>query len=232
MKIDLNAKDLAKLIRYYKTAPKKFAMAAGMWENRAAFGSRENVIEYMDRYMTVRNRGFVKSSLRVQKSRYGAAMRAQQSEMGSIKRERFTGWAEQEGLATDKRNKTIGLAARGGSIGKRVAPAARLKKGRARPKPGDYKGKSRNAKASRMLNVLHGKRYRGAFIVAGHEKVPSGLYRFGKTSKGKRSIIMLQGFKRRPKRPARRPWMRHSVKKYFRDINRKKVWASILRRIK
>ena len=231
--MEIEAKDLLKLIKNMRRYPKKYAAAAAMWVNRAAFGTRTNVLDYMNRNMTIRSPGFLKGRVRVEKasSRQGS-IRVQQATVGSIKADRHTGWAEQEGLKVDRRKKTVTMAARGGVLSKKVKPSLRMKPGKSRPKPGDYAGRTRRGRANVMLQELGRKRYRGAFVMYGHRKLRPGLYKFGPGPKGEQSLEAIQLFKRRPAKPQSKPWMRHSVRKYYAKLNRKRVWSDIMRRIK
>ena len=236
MTTDMNAKDLTKLLKYLKTAPKKFAAAQTMWVNRAAFGSRDNILKHIKTTMIVRKESFLKSRIRVKKASGGSANR--EAIVGSVRAARHTGWAEQEGLKEDKRDKVITPAARGGNLRKAVRPSARLRKGRNHPTPARYPGKGKRSqaktahqRANAMLQVLGHTRTRKPFIVTGHRKLPSGLWRFGAGAKGKRKLEPLQLFKHRPARPQKNPWMSGSVKKYFKNMNRRRVWGDIIKRV-
>ena len=230
MKFDIDIKDLVKLLGYLDRAPRKFAAAQTMWVNRAAFGTRTNALDHINRTMIVRSAAFTKNRVRVKKAPRGSMYKNREAVVGSVKTPRHTGWAEQEGLRSDERDKTITLAARGGSKQNRVRPSMRLKKNKRHPKPTDFKGRSRRQKANAMLQEIGATRSKKPFVVFGHRHLKSGLWRFGNGSKGRRKLIPVQLFSQKPQKPRKNPWMRDSVKKYFRRLNRKQVWKDIIRR--
>ena len=57
-----------------------------------------------------------------------------------------------------------------------------------------------------MLWHLDREGYRKPFVVHGHDKIASGLYKFWGGRRGKRKVLVLQLFKKRT-RVRRRPWM-------------------------
>lgn len=219
---------LKNLQKYISEAGKKFRAAENMWINRAAFGTRDNALAYLARNFTVRSPGFVRSRLRVEKATFSR----QRAEVGSIRTQRFTGWAEQEGLAEDKRDKTVTPSARLGVITKRVLPRFRMKRSTSFRKPDDYAGRTRRQRANAMLQAVGRGRDKRPFVLYGHRTLQAGLWRFGDGPKGRRKLEALQIFGKKPPRPKRAPWMRSSVRKYFREIDRKRVWADIVRRLK
>lgn len=230
MTTEMNTRDLAKLLKYLKTAPKRFAAAQTMWVNRAAFGTRDNILDHIRSTMIVRKESFLKSRVRVKKAPRGSMGSNREAVVGSIRTARHTGWAEQEGLKEDKRDKVITPGARGGNVRKTVRPSARLRKGRNRPSPAKYPGRTRRQRANTMLQVIGRTRSKKPFIITGHRSLPSGLWRFGNGPKGKRDLEPLQLFKTRPARPRRNPWMTKSVDRYFSRIDRRKVWGDIVKR--
>lgn len=232
MRVQIKAKDLADLVTYWQKAPRKFKAASAMWVNRAAFGTRANIPSHMQSTMIIRSKPFLRSRMRVQKARSTASFAQQMAEVGSVKTTRHTGWAEQEGLAPDKRDKTITTAARLGSLQKRVAPRMRLKKGRSFRRPDDYAGRTRRQRANAMLQKIGHERDRKPFVLYGHRSLSAGLWRFGAGTAGARELIPVQIFKTKPKAPRRNLWMTRSVRKYFKTLNRRAVWSDIVRRVK
>jgi hypothetical protein len=199
-----------------------------MWLNRAAFGSRDEILKYFNRHMEVRSPGFVKGRVRVKK----ASRIKRESIVGSVRAARHTGWAEQEGLAEDKRDKTLTLESRGGRKNKRVSPSLRMKKGKSRPRPTDYPGRTKRQRANAMLQDLGRKRNKRPFIIFGHRKLPAGLWRFGEGVPGKRKLIPIQLFGDKPAKTRKSPWMRSSTKNYFANLNRRAAWEGIVKRLR
>lgn len=211
-----------------KTGAKRFKVAQTMWVNRAAFGTRKNAIKYIDVHMTVRNPQFVQSRIRVKK----ASVSRRVAEAGSVRTARFTGWAEQERLVRDKRDKVLTPEARMKSRTKRVPPKYRMKRTRKYRRPEDYPGRTRRARAQAMLQAIGRGRDKKAFVLHGHPVLKSGLWRFGNGPKGRRELIPIQLFRTDPKEPRKQTWMRSSAKRYFDTINSKSVWADLVRRVK
>jgi hypothetical protein len=232
MEVDMHSDDLIALLKFMKSAPDKFAAAQGMWVNRAAIKTRENILDYMHKHMIIRSPSFLKSRIKYRKAQRGRASVNRVAIVGSTKANRHTGWAEQEGLAEDKREKVLTLASRGGNRQKRVKPSLRMKPGISRPKPTDYPGRTKRQRANSMLQIIGRTRSRKPFILFGHRKLPAGLWRFGAGPKGARDLEPIQLFDSKPAKPKKLPWMTASVDKYFRTLNRKKVWAEIIRRAK
>jgi hypothetical protein len=228
MKIDVDTSDFEELHSYLKTAgPKKWRAAQTMWLNRAAFGSRTNVMGYFHRNMLVRNNSFLKSRIRVKKSTGG-----RDAILGSVRAARHTGWAEQEGLAEDKREKTVTLASRGGRKSKRMPPKFRMKKGKARARPTDFPGRTRRQRANTMLQELGRQRNQKPFVLFGHRKLPSGLWRFGPGSAATRKLVPLQIFGDKPAKVRKSLWMRRSTARYFDRLDRRRAWSDIANRLK
>ena len=180
--------------------------------------------------MTVRNDSFLRSRIRVKKAPGGASMANKEAVVGSVRAARHTGWAEQEGLKPDNREKVITPLARGGSNKKRVRPAMRMKKGKKHPRPGDFKGSSARHRATVMLQTIGRTRSKKPFVIHGHPKISPGLWRFGRGSKGRRKLEPLQLFKEKPATPVRNLWMTKSVDRYFRKLDKKRVWGNIIKR--
>jgi len=173
--------------------------------NNLAFKTRENVLGELKRTMTIRAPGFVRGSVKVQK----ASLRKPVSEAGSIKRERFSGWIEQEtGKRTDRRRVQT-RAARLGNWKRKVAPRFRLKPSAKFIKPADV-GLSNNQIVA-FLQTLNRKKYRQPFFLpVRYKRLQRGLYLFkGRFPKNK--IVRVQSFDPKNVQPVKEPWMSRAV---------------------
>lgn len=215
---DVQARDIVDLIKFYKNAPKQFQRASGMVLNSFAFGTRKAATDTINDEMTVRNQRFVSSSLLVDKTPLNVKFTAQEATVGSIKRDRFSGWEEQQTGKRRKKTRVATLLARGQSDTKQIKPAARMKTGKDFPEP---KG---NPVA--MLNMLKRKKHRKPFILRKFSKFKPGLYKF---LRGK--IVKLQDFDSKKAQPKRLDWMGISIDKYFRQHPVRQTWADALRRV-
>jgi hypothetical protein len=228
----INHTDMDRLAEIFENAPRDLRRATGMFVNNLAFGTKDEIPSTMARLMTVRDKRFVKSRIRVQKSRFAAPIDAQMSVVGSIFGQRFSGWEEQELGKRTARHRVFTLLGRGGSASRKTTQRARLKTLANFPKPEDYPGVSAEHRVIVMLNVLARKGFKRPFIIHGHSKIHSGVYQFrGRGSKRKpKPIKIVQSFKPRKVQPRRIPWLRTSRDTYLRRVNVSSLWAQVIRR--
>lgn len=221
----LKAPNLINLHRFYRrSGPKQFNQAAAATLTSFAFGTRKKSILIIKNRMTVRNEKFVSSSLRVQKAARSAPMNSQVAIAGSISRPRFSGWAEQElGTKTDRTRTATLFARRGGA--KALPSSFRMKAQNQFISPSDFKGKDDRHRVIVMLQSLSKQRYKKPFIIKGHRKFKSGLYKF----RGKK-IKRIQTFKS-SKQPKRLRWLTMARQLYFRTTSIDGVWANSLRHV-
>lgn len=228
---DVEQKNLIDLIKFYQAAPRKFGVASGMLLNNLAFGTRKEAIEMINRHMTVRSKAFVQRNIIVNKATFAAAMMSQKSEVGSIERPRFSGWIEQEtGKATD-RTRAFLLEARRGQKKKRAMPSARLKPSFKPLKPEDMGEasayiKNDHHRAQVLLMWTWRNKWRKPFIIHGHKKIKTGLYKW----KGSK-LRKLQTFKPRRRQPKKFQWMLLSRNRYLFKTDIGKLWAQALDRV-
>jgi hypothetical protein len=227
---ELDLTDWVNFKRLKRRSPKLFARAAGSVLNSAAFGTRKLAIRNINADQIVRNKKFVSSSVRVNKARLTAPLSQQASEVGSIRRKRFSGWREQEGGQQTKREHYAKETARRGSRTKRVMRTVRLSS-KKYPKPSDFRTKGNQvARAARMVHILSRSGYTKPFIILGLEKKargrkpPPGLYRLGAGSYPNKRLTLLQRFKA-PKKTKRKPWLKPAKDKYVRRVNLRTVWG-------
>ena len=212
MLFDADIGDMINLHRFYRRAPEKFKRAEINAVNSFAFGTRAEILKTIDREMTVRNKRFVASSVRVLKANNSR----QHSIVGSIERARFSGWAEQQTGEKRESPRVATIAGRGGSKKRQIVRAARLK----RRVPSARKKR----RAIGMINVFKQQGYKGLFVFSGRTGFPSGVYRM---LRGKPT--MMQAFRRG--QPARLDWMGISRDRYFRKNSPRKVWAASIRHV-
>jgi hypothetical protein len=193
---------------------RKFNKAAGLTLNDFAFGSREQSYRYIESNMIVRSPGFVKRSLWAERATFADGLDKMQSKMGSIRRDRFTGWREQIEGSQMPRDRAITVGARGGSKRRRVGPQARLRPGKSWRRPDQYKARTARNRANAMIQALDQEGYRQPFLVYGHRTLSSGLWKFKGGRKGRRKLIALQLFNKTAN-VRRRPWMTTAVKWTF-----------------
>jgi hypothetical protein len=223
---------------YQKKGPKTLTVAAGMLLNNIAFGSRESLIKEIHRSMTVRQPGFVKTSITVDKNTNWTDIRSQRSSVGSIEKgknpkTRSSGWAEQQLAKKTRRKRVATIKARSNSKSKWIKPSARMRKKFFSPSNmprgtrsgmGPRTAKNADQKILIMLKTLQRQKYRAPFIITGHSKIPPGLYQFtkGENQYGQRNMAMLQSFNPQHKQPKRILWMTSGVAKWFltHDLNR------------
>jgi hypothetical protein len=207
--------------------------------NNIAFGSRDSIIREIHDHLIVRNPGFVRSAVTVQKNQNWTDIRGQFSTVGSIEKgknpkTRFSGWTEQQTGKPTRRKRVATLKARSNSKSKRIKAGARMRRPFLSPdrypKRRGFKGKNMDHRILVMLRTLQRQKYSAPFIITGHSKIPPGLYQFtkGENQYGQRNMSMLQSFNPQHKQPKRVLWMTSGVAKWFltHDLNREFIKVS------
>lgn len=226
----VNRTDLNRLHKFFKNSPGKFNWAVATMLNNFAFGTRSASMQIIHDEMLVRSPSFVASSLQVEKTRGSIPMAAQKTKMGSVRRPRFSGWVEQELGTATKRTRTIQLEARGGSKKGKVKAKARMQNtGRFRT-PDDYPGSSAHGRAVTMLNILGRQGHKEPFVIKGHRRLKTGLYKFKGGGK-KRKLRMLQNFRPRNAQPKRVRWLTKGRDNFFSQADVRMMWGGALRRV-
>lgn len=228
---ELNLTDLLNFKRMQRKNPKIFSRAAGHVLNSAAFGTRKLAIRNIKRDMIARNERFISGSVRVDKARLGAPLSQQQSQVGSIKRKRFSGWREQEGGQQTKRKHFAKETARQDSRQKQILRLARLRAAGRFQKPADFRGGGGPvAKAARMVHILSRFGFTKPFIILGLEKKqrgrkpPPGVYRLGAGKYPNKRLTLLQRFKK-PESTKKKPWMKPAREEYISRVDLRTVWG-------
>jgi hypothetical protein len=222
--------DLARLELLYLQAPKKYTRASATVLNNYAFGTRNNVLKWMPTLMTVRNKGFLRSHLRVNKTALSTPIDSQQADVGSIEGPRFSGWIEQETGVRTPRKRVATVRARGGNKRRQMIDKARLIEGRHIMGPEDMGGSSARIKSDHhraQVFLMWTRRNKPkSFRLWGHNDIPDGLYRWRYNK-----LTMLQAFDPSVKGTRRVEWMTISRERYFRTHDARTAWAKAIKRV-
>ena len=224
---DIKQRDIFRLARFYRRAPRQFGRATGGMLNEFAFGVRREAFNEIERRMKVRNPRFVNSRLRVHRAVFAQAIDQQYSETGSISSPRFSGWKEQQLGTRAKRTRVSTLFARGNQS-RQIKPAYRLKPAKDFVSSDDYKGSSQH-RVIAMLAHLKRKKYNRPFIVKrGHRKLKPGLYKYSRSK-----LRRIQNFQptRKQRQPRRIPWLTGARDRYFSGVSMRRLWTNQLRRV-
>ena len=221
---DLDKKELVELVMIMRKQPKVWNRAATNLLNSFAFGNRQESIKVIRTRMTVRNERFLSSSLRVEKAKTNQKLASKIAEVGSIRRDRFSGWAEQELGTATKQTRSQSLLARGGSTNKVIRPGVRMKPAKNYERPENFNGQDLHHRNIVMMQTLRRRKYRKPFVIHGHKRIRSGLYKFHS-----RKLMILQDFKA-PKGPKRVKWLSGGEQKYFAKNKPSAVWREALKR--
>ena len=207
---EIEKSDLKKLKRFYKDLPRISKNANKNTVNNLAFKLRGYILEELDRGMTIRSPRFVKGSVRLTKAK---GLQNPTAEVGSIERERFSGWAEQETGKITARHRVQTKAARGRNWTKRVAPRFRLKRANRLIKPADVGLKERQIVP--FLQILsRRKNFRQPFLIPlNRGRLLRGSYIFLR-----KKLTRIQNFNPGRVQPERDRWMSRSVKRLSGDV--------------
>ena len=217
--------EVKKLEKFYKGAPGLFNRAARGLLNGFAFGTRNEAIDTIKHRMIVRNEKFVKSRIRVNKTK-GSRLDNMFSETGSLPDAsgNFQGWVEQEEGKTAKRTRVQTLVARGNNLKNKVRPKYRMKNARNFINEntwdlGDLRDESK--RVGIFIKEVIKRNYREPFILTKrYRKMKRGVYIY----RSKR-ILRLQNFESENTQPKRIKWMTIARNNYFRSIDIRKEWA-------
>jgi hypothetical protein len=233
---ELNLGDMMNFRRMKQKSPKLFARASGNVLNSSAFGTRKLAIRNLKKNQIIRNAKFVSSSVRVNKARLSGPVAQMEAQTGSVERERFSGWREQEGGQQTKREHYAKETARREDRKKRILSVARLKAAGRFPKPTDFPTKGGPmARAAKMVHILSRSGFTKPFLIFGLEKKtrgrkpPPGLYRLGPGKYPNRRLTLLQRFKK-PRRTRKKPWLAPATKEYIDRVDLRTVWGRAVAR--
>ena len=223
----MDAVDILRLRKMFKRAPKEARKAVAFTINGFALGVQRTARDEIKQNFTLRNPKFILNSLRVDLTKPNKSIGNMTSEIGSVRRPRYTGLMEQETGKTPDRNRTFTSAAREGSFSNVTKGWARLKPNAKYPSPGkeNLAGLTGTKRIVAFFHILNERAKAQTFILRRKfGRFKRGLYRF---KQGK--ITKLQSFDDKHK-PRRIPWLTNGRKKYFSTTNINKVWATNIKR--
>lgn len=186
--------------------------------NDSAFGTRETAINNISMSMILRSGPFIKSTIRVTKATKSVLV----SQVGSIKRDRYSGLLEQEtgSVAKGKLGKrAVTKEARGGTFTSKMKPGARLQTTKTIEEVNNFNElkKFERIKYKKPFRIVH---------YTGKTKISPGLYMF----KGrKKELKLLQTFVH-PTKAKRHEWMKDAHKKYYSKHPLPRLWKEHLSR--
>lgn len=186
---------------FYRDFPKAYQRAKINTVNNLAFQGRRIALDELDRNMIIRAPAFIKGSVRFQR----ATMNRPEAEFGSIRRDRFSGWEEQQTGRRTKRTRVQTLQARRRNWKNKVAPRVRLKPGAKFIRPADVR--LNNNQIVPFLQILDRRKYRQPFFIpTRYKRLQRGLYIFVS-----RKIRRVQNLDPANVQPARDEWMSRAV---------------------
>lgn len=201
---EFSATDEKRLMKFYRTAPRKFGYATADVLNQMAFGNRNESINILHNRLTIRNKNFVNSSMRVEKAKGYHNINTMESKFGSIKKDRSSGWIEQETGRRSNKDRVATIMGRSGSESKQIKPSIRLKQGRRFKSAQDFEPNGSVGRTLMMLMKLKREKYKKPFVVRRRNKYKRrGMYKF---VRGKAKL--LYAFNTKKVRPARVVWLR------------------------
>lgn len=226
---ELDRKELKRLEKFYKNAPKKAAKASASVMNRMTFVTRQIAMQQLNKSMTIRNPRFMSRQLKFTKAKV-APISSQFAEVGSVFAENFSGWNEQELGTKTKRTRVQSVIARSGSKSKQVSPSARMKPGKRFGDAQDIYGPKPKTDGHRLFvlyQVLKRKGKKVPFIISRRMKgFGKGLYKMRR-----KKIVKLQDFEPANQQPKKVKWMTSTLNVLKRSINLKQEWGKALERV-
>lgn len=204
------------MIRWYRDQPQLLKRVTADMLNEFAFSTRTRALGVLNREMTIRNPKFVKGRLRVSKARPHARIGNQRSITGSVAKDRFTGWVEQESGQKTLRNRQSTLAGRKGDQKKQMRHVVRLK-----PKNDVITANTDGFQPKGGRNNL------GGLLAIARRKKENRLIRY-KSSFYKRKrnkFELVQQIK--PVQPKRIRWIKRARLEYFKYTDINNTWRRI-----
>jgi len=193
--------DIRNMRQFYRDFPTVVQFAKIGTINNLAFRTRGNTLEELGKNMMIRSPGFVKGSVRYKKATRGDPV----AETGSIRRERFSGWIEQETGKKTGRKRVQTVTARSRNWRRRVAPRFRLKPSAKFIRPADVK--LNRTQIVPFLQILDRRRYRQPFLIpTRYKRLQRGIYIFLA-----KKIKRIQNFDPKNVQPKRDAWMSRAV---------------------
>ena len=233
MQVFVDFSEIKKMAEKYKNGKTLIKKAQTMWLNNLAYATQNNIVDFQKKHMIIRNEGFLRRSVKYKKAHSDIGYMT--SFVGSLRRDRFTGWAEQQGINLKERKKTITLSARNKNKNDIVRYLYRSKNVSKMKNPEQYSGPTRRKRANQMLYEIGRSRSQKPFFLFGHRRLPTGIWKFGGSDSDVgygRDLIPLEIFGEKPKKTRRNNWMIKSYQKTMKNVKIKKIIDFILQRIK
>lgn len=218
----MSTRDLKALARLFKKSPRKMAQVAAGVLNTEAFGLRTSILKILDKEMTIRSPGFVKSRVRVVKARTGP-INSIESETGSIFSDRFSGWKEQQFGTESDRESVPTRFSRGGSWQGRMRASLRSRQKNPLWRMSDFNITNAKNKKHRLiiyLQILDKRKIKQRFFFPGSlgKMRPTVYKRQGEKFRG------VSNPKQKLKKTARIPWMDKSIDLLLKDVSPQAIW--------
>lgn len=238
----LDDRELKQLLKFYKNAPKQFLAASAGMLNTFAFGVRDNAHQELKNKLTIRADGFVKSSIRVQKTRI-VPLANQEAITGSVIRPRFSGWIEQETGEPGSAKYLSTKSARNHNYKNVINAKSRVHPNQEFLNIDNMQSRLKNFGKTKGRNIGRSKAQR---TVAMMESLRKGYIKKGSVVKVKESGGLkykhaTYAFKRgrlfiqrefvKPAKTKKNPWMQPARDKYFKQVNLQNLWAHQINRV-
>ena len=226
-----NQRDIARLKKFYKRAPKQFMYAARGVLTSIAYKARIQQIAEIQNSMTIRNTRFVESRIRYQKAR-GNRLDNLYSLSGSVSGNRFSGWKEQELGTPTSRTRTQSLSARGDDWKRQVRGSARLKTAnRFLDIESEGEGATLEQKTAAVLaGMRRGTIAKRNFLIRRRMGGRMRTMRTGLYGMKRRLIYRYQTFKPDRVQPKRNRWHTRAIQRTMNKISLRNEWANQIRR--
>jgi hypothetical protein len=244
---NVETKDLKRLAKFFAKSPKLYRQTSAEFLTMQARQTERYAKDELSKSQIIRKPAVIKNNVKSWRAR-AVAIEQQEARAGSVRRERFTGWIEQEfGKRSDATRVPTTAARIGGSRRKVVGQRNRLRRGNEVRTPAHYKhkgkaGKSMQSKESSMLRQMLGDNYRGMIAISGKgiKGYKQGLYRFDwkrkKSKKGSyrgsgpapRALTMVQRTGLHGTSPKRNRWLSRAVNRTMTRGNSMRMWTKAL----
>jgi hypothetical protein len=221
-------RELKTLVNLFKKMPREFQVVVSQILSQIAATVKFQSSKVIGRDMTVRNSRFVDSVLRYSRAKPQAINR-QFSTAGSIAKDRFTGWIEQETGQQQQRTRVGTLLARQGDKQKQIPSKNRLKPGTELLEPENFginNAKDDDHRIIIFLQMLERLQFSQLFIIRKPIKgFRRGIYRRKPQGGG---FDLIQSFDQDKDQPKRNPWIQKATKEAITDQFIRELWIKEL----
>jgi hypothetical protein len=213
MNLNHESKDLKNLTKFFKkasTTHSKLLVSSTLTSQ--AYAMKQANQRVLGRHLVIRNTRFFTSSLRYVPAKKFGDPRTNYAEAGSIERDRFSGWEEQQTGERSDKNRVATSAARGGNFQNVMKGRARLKRGNQFRTVSDYKRRKVRKKQALLLMLRETQKQKLDFIIRRQDttKRTKGLIPGVYMWKGNK-LLRVQSFGKQYK-PDKIDWMGKSLK--------------------